>query len=98
MNFVSNAYFGGFFAFIRPTAEIYPMGKEIFKVMHVQSVLTPFFKTSEGLQEHSALGYPSAGERTLPKEKLYSNYGHLGILQTIHMIMKNILKYCLNHY
>lgn len=98
MQFVLNAYFLGFFTNIRPTVEIYPMGKAISKLMHVQSVLTPFLKISEGRQEHLALGYPSIGKRTLPREKLYSNYRHPGILQTIHKIMQNALKYRPNHY
>lgn len=67
MNFVLNAYFLGFLAFIRATVEINPMGKEIVKVMHVQSVLIPFLKISEGFQEHSALGYPLLGREPCPK-------------------------------
>lgn len=70
MKFVLNAYFLGFLTYIRPMVEIYPMEKAIPKLMHVQSVLTPFLRISEGLQEHLALGYPSTGKRILPKEKL----------------------------
>lgn len=92
MKFVLNAYFLGFLTYTKPTVEIYTIGKAISKLMYVQSILTPFLRISEGLQKHLALGYLSTGKRTLPKEKLYSNYHHRGILLTMHMIMKNALK------
>lgn len=88
--FVLNVYFLGFLTYIKPTVEMYTIGKAIFKLTYVQSILTPILRISEGLQKHLALGYPSIGRRILPKEKLYSNYHHPGILETMHMIIKNV--------
>lgn len=98
MKFVLNACFLGFLTYIKPTVEICTIGKAFSKLMYVQSILIPILRISEGLQKHLALGYPSIGKRALPKEKLFSNYHHPGILQTMHMIMKNALKYHPNHY
>lgn len=36
-------------------------------------------------------------EENLAQEELYSNYHHPGILQTIHMIVKNVFKHCPKH-
>lgn len=98
MKFVLNAYFLGFLTYIKPTVEIYTLGKAISKLMYLQRIPPPILRISEGIQKYLALGYPSIGKRTLPKEKLYSNYHHPGILQTMHMIIKNALKYHPNHY